>query len=229
MGNISLVLAFIAGFMSFFSPCVLPMVPSFILYIAGFTFRDVQTREDLTEIRIKSVTSSLFFILGFSIVFMALGLTASLLGQALFRHKDAIRVIGGIIVMLLGLYLMGVLKVPFLDLEKRLNLRSKPVGYSGAFIMGVTFSAAWTPCAGPILGSILVLAAASGTFYKGLALLVFYSAGLALPFLLASLSVNLALSFIRRTERIIRVITFASGLFIFVIGLLMTVGFRAIV
>jgi len=229
MGNIPEALAFTAGFLSFFSPCVLPMVPSFILYIAGYTFRDVQARDDLTEIRRKSVVSSLFFILGFSIVFIALGLAASLLGQVLFRYRDAIRVVGGIIIMLLGLYLMRVLKFPFLDLEKRLNLRSKPVGYSGAFIMGVTFSAAWTPCAGPILGSILVLATASGTFYKGLALLVFYSAGLALPFFLASLSVNLALAFIRKIERIIRVVTFVSGLFIFIIGLLMAAGSRAIV
>ena len=226
MTNLSIFAAFIAGVLSFFSPCVLPLIPSYILYITGITLKDYSAAEG----RIKAIIHSLFFIFGFSVVFVVLGATASLIGQALFQYKDLMRIFGGIIVILFGLYIMGILKLRFLDLERRLNLKSKPMGYLGSFLVGITFATAWVPCVGPILGGILVLASTAETISFGVILLSFYSLGLGVPFLLAALFLNFIVIHLNKVERFMSAIRMLSGALLIIIGvLLLTNYFQAIV
>jgi cytochrome c-type biogenesis protein len=212
--------AIFAGLLSFFSPCVLPLIPSYILYIAGITLKDVEAGEDAGKIGKLTVVNSLFFILGFFFVFVSLGVAISFVGQLLFDFREIIRVAGGLIVISMGLFIMGVFKIPYLDIERRIHVKSKPAGYVGSFLLGVTFSIAWTPCVGPILGSILLLAGTSSTVLQGFFLLLFYSLGFALPFFLASLSVNSAIGYFKKISRYFGVIKIVSGVFLIFIGIL---------
>ncbi len=221
MTNLSVYIAFMAGILSFFSPCVLPLVPSYVLYITGITLKDFSAKGKRTKIAIHS----LLFILGFSSIFISLGATASLLGQLLSQYQEIIRIAGGLVVIVFGLYIMGVLKVPFLDLERRMNLKAKPAGYLGSFLIGITFAVAWVPCVGPILGAILVLASASETLASGVILLAFYSLGLAIPFLITSLLLNFVLGYLKRVEKYMGAIKIVSGLLLVLIGLLLLLNY----
>ena len=169
--NISYLVAFVAGFLTYLSPCLLPLIPSFIAYIAGVSFSDLKDAGKHGEVRKKTVIHSLLFILGFSIVFILLGLTATIIGKTLFQYQNVIRIIGGVLIIIFGLYLTGVLKLDFLIKERRINLPIKGATYIGSFLIGVTFAAAWTPCAGPILGSILVMAGTKANLGQGAQLL----------------------------------------------------------
>ncbi len=225
MTNASISIAFIAGILSFISPCVLPLIPSYISYITGITLKDFSKNEDRAKIRKITIINSLLFILGFSLVFIAMGAAASLLGQFIFQYKNMIRIVGGIIIILLGLYIMGVFKLRFLDVERRFNIKTKPAGYLGSLLVGFAFAAAWIPCVGPILGSILLLAGTTETLGAGMVLLTSYSLGLGIPFFITSLAVNSALVYFRKIEKYMRLVTTISGVFLVLVGILILTNY----
>jgi cytochrome c-type biogenesis protein len=221
MKDISFSLAFFAGLLSFLSPCVLPLVPSYISFITGVSFEDLKSRDERQRVRFLTITNSLAFIAGFSLIFIALGASSSVVGRFLFEYQDWIRIIGGILVIFFGLFVSGVLKLDFLTRERKFHLTGKPAGYVGTFFVGMTFAAAWTPCIGPILGTILVYASSKGSAVYGFKLLSVYSLGLALPFFFSSLMFNSFLSYSVKIRRYMRVIMIVSGLLLIVFGLLL--------
>ncbi|NIP60148.1 MAG: cytochrome c biogenesis protein CcdA, partial [Gemmatimonadetes bacterium] len=185
-GTIGVTVAFGAGVLSFLSPCVLPLVPSYLSFVTGMTLEDL--REGVS--REVVFTHSLLFVAGFSAIFMVLGASASFLGQFFRQYEMWIARIGGVVIILLGLHLAGVFRIAPLMREKRVHLHDKPAGYLGTLGVGMAFGAGWTPCIGPILGGILTFAASREHFWSGVGLLGVYSAGLAVPFLLSSLALE---------------------------------------
>ena len=178
--SLGLFVAFAAGLLSFLSPCVLPLVPSYIGFLTGMSLPEMAAR------RRVALLHALLFVLGFSLVFMLLGASATALGRALNYYQQWLQRIGGVLIILFGLVCLGVIKAPFLSQERRLQLEQKPVGLLGSALVGMAFGAGWTPCIGPVLGAILGLAATSHDLSRGMLLLGVYSAGLAVPFLLAA-------------------------------------------
>lgn len=227
--SISYFVAFAAGLLTFLSPCLLPLVPSFIAYITGVSFADLKDAGKAGEVRKKAAVHSLFFIMGFSAVFVLLGLTATFIGRALFRYQDAIRIAGGALIMVFGLYLAGVIRLDFLGKERRFHVGAKSATYLGSFLIGVTFAAAWTPCAGPILGSILVMAGTKSTVWAGAGLLTTYSLGIAIPFFLTGLLVNTFLEYFNRFKKIIGAINVAGGVFLVIVGALLVTNYMAVI
>lgn len=221
MTDVSFSLSFLAGFLSFLSPCVLPLVPSYISFITGVSFEDLKEGTDRSRIRFLTITNSLAFICGFSLIFIALGASSSVVGKFLFDYQDKIRVIGGILVIFFGLFVSGVVKLDFLSRERKFHLTGKPAGYIGTFLVGMTFAAAWTPCIGPILGTILVYAGSQGSAAYGFKLLAVYSLGLAVPFFLSSLMFNSFLSYSGKIRKYMRWIMLASGLVLIGFGILL--------
>ena len=218
--NISLLLAFSAGLFSFLSPCVLPLVPSYVSYITGLSFEDLTNKTERTDILKTTVINSLLFILGFSVVFISLGASASYIGKLMVSYQEIIRKVGGVIIIIFGLFIMGILKMNFLQVEKKMHIKSKPAGYIGSFLVGIGFAAGWTPCVGPILGSILLFASTSGSVATGIKLLTIYSIGLALPLFISALAINSFLSYFKKFHKYIRIITIASGLLLVFLGIL---------
>ncbi|HLS47415.1 MAG TPA: cytochrome c biogenesis CcdA family protein [Gemmatimonadales bacterium] len=210
--------AFSAGLLSFLSPCVLPLVPSYMAFLTGMTPPDAANRRRIT------VTHALFFVLGFSAVFLALGAGASALGAALKSQQLLIERIGGVLIIIFGLWMLGVLKLDFLQREQRLQVEDKPVGYLGSSLVGMAFAAGWVPCIGPILGAILGLAATEADFSRGMALLGAYSAGLALPFLLAAFALDRFLEWFTGFRRHLGTVKVVSGVLLLAVGLLMVTG-----
>ncbi|MDH4231451.1 MAG: cytochrome c biogenesis protein CcdA [Nitrospirota bacterium] len=221
MKDVSFSLAFLAGVLSFLSPCVLPLVPSYISFITGVSFEDLKSSADRKRIRYLTITNSLAFISGFSLIFIALGASSSVVGRFLFEYQDYIRIIGGILVIFFGLFVSGMLKLDFLTRERKFHLTGKPAGYIGTFFVGMTFAAAWTPCIGPILGTILVYASSKASAVYGFKLLAVYSFGLALPFFLSSLMFNSFLSYSGKIRKYMRGIMIASGLLLIIFGILL--------
>ncbi len=219
--DVSYSLAFLAGLLSFLSPCVLPLVPSYVSYITGISFKDLTGGADRARVRFLTITNSIVFILGFSFVFILLGASSSAIGRLLFEYQDWIRIIGGIVVIVFGLFIAGFLKIDFLMRERKIHLSGKPAGYVGTFILGMAFVAGWTPCIGPILGSILLYAGAKGSAVYGLKLLTVYSLGLAVPFFLSAFALNTFLSYSRWLQRHMRVVMVLSGLLLIVFGILL--------
>ncbi len=211
--------AFLAGVFSFLSPCVLPIVPSYVSFITGISFEDFKTGNKAL-IRKLTIISSLAFITGFSTVFILLGVFSSFIGRFLAMHYDVIRIVGGIIIIVFGLYVMGIFKIGFLSMDKRVHLKSKPRGYIGSFVVGLSFATGWTPCIGPILGTILVIASTSGSAFYGFKLLFVYSLGLAIPFFITSLAINTFLSHFSLVNKYMRPILILSGLFLIAFGIL---------
>ncbi|MBI3609556.1 MAG: cytochrome c biogenesis protein CcdA [Nitrospirae bacterium] len=218
--NVSFMVALTAGFLSFVSPCVLPLLPSYASFITGISFDDMTKGEDRARIRKTTTLHSLFFILGFSTVFVSLGASATTLGNVLNQHQGALQKAGGLIVMLLGLHFAGLIKFGFLQREKRIHLKNKPLGYAGSVLVGISFAAGWTPCIGPILGAILMVATTAQTMTHGMALLSAYSLGLGIPFFLSSLALNSFLSAFKKIAPYMNRITMVSGLFLIGVGLL---------
>lgn len=221
MNDVSIPMAFLAGLLSFLSPCVLPILPSYVSFITGVSFEKLTSGEDKKRVRLLTITNSLAFVLGFSAVFISLGASSSLIGQLLYKYQDLIRIAGGILVIIFGLFISGIIKLTPLLKEKRFHLHGRPAGYLGTFLIGMTFAAAWTPCIGPILGTILVYAAAEGSTLYGLKLLSFYSLGLALPFFLSSLAINTFFSYSKVLYRFMRVIMLLSGLLLIIFGIML--------
>ena len=220
MSEIGYITALLSGVLSFLSPCVLPLIPSYVSFITGISFEDFKTG-DRSRIRKLTIINSSAFVLGFSTVFILLGVSSTYIGKFFAVYYDQIRIIGGIIIILFGLYVMGVLKLNFLALDKRIHLQSKPRGYFGAFIVGLTFGAGWTPCIGPILGSILLIASTTGSAMQGFKLLVVYSAGLAIPFVTTALLINTFLSHFSAIQKYMRLIMILSGLLLIGFGIIL--------
>jgi cytochrome c-type biogenesis protein len=221
--------AFAAGFLSYLSPCLLPLVPSFIAYITGVSFADLKSQSSSADVKRKTVAHSLLFIAGFSIIFILLGLTATTVGKVLWQYQKAIRLIGGALIILFGLGLIGVIRLDFLMKERRFNVKVKGASYVGSFIVGITFAAAWTPCAGPILGSILVLAGTKASAAQGAALLAVYSAGIGIPFLLTGFLVNSFLENFNRFKKVLEVINIVGGIFLIIVGLLVMTNYLTVI
>ncbi len=221
MKDVSFPLAFLAGVLSFLSPCVLPLVPSYVSFITGISFEDLKEGTDRNRIRFLTITNSLSFIFGFSTIFIALGASSSAVGKFLFEYQDWIRIIGGILVIFFGFFVSGFIRLDFLTRERKFHLSGKPAGYIGSFFVGMTFAAAWTPCIGPILGTILLYASSKGSAAYGFKLLAIYSLGLAVPFMISSLGFNSFLSYSGKIRKYMRFIMIASGLLLIVFGILL--------
>lgn len=222
-------IAFTAGLLSFVSPCVLPLVPSYITYITGASFKELTDVKGKAKLRWATMWHSFLFILGFSTVFILMGASASYLGQVLIEYQTWIMRIGGALIIILGIQFTGIINIPFLQMEKRFELRKKPLGLLGSFLVGVVFVAGWTPCIGPILSTILIYASTSKNYSTGVYLLAVYSLGLGIPFFLSSLAFNTFLSAFDRVKRYMRWITVISGVFLIIIGILfLTDTFREI-
>lgn len=217
-----------AGVLSFISPCVLPIFPSYLSFVTGLSFGELSGSVDNVKTRRAIILNALCFILGFSVVFMSLGASFSLLGRLLFDYQQMLRKIGGVLVILFGLYIAGFLKLPFLTRTVRLELQDRPAGYLGAFIVGVTFAAGWTPCVGPILGSILLYASTAKTAYTGILMLGAYSLGLAIPFFLSALALNRFLDYFDRFKRLMPVVSAVGGIFLVVVGGLLLTNYFTI-
>ncbi|MCL4558068.1 MAG: cytochrome c biogenesis protein CcdA [Deltaproteobacteria bacterium] len=218
--NVSIFIAFVGGLLSFVSPCVLPLIPSYITFITGLSFEDFK-EENRAAVRKLTIVHSLIFILGFSIVFVALGASATAIGNIFDRYKEAIRIVGGIVVIVFGIHITGLINLKFLESEKKVHIRNKPAGYIGTLLVGITFGAGWTPCIGPILGSILYIAINMKTVYSGVLLLTAYSLGLGVPFFLSSLAINSFLAYFKKFRKYIKAVTVVSGVFLVIIGLLL--------
>lgn len=221
MTEASYSLAFLAGLISFLSPCVLPLVPSYMSYITGVSFEDLSDGSDKKRIRRLTLINSLLFIMGFSIVFIALGASSSLIGQWLFQYQDQMRIGGGILIIVFGLFISGFLKLDFLMKEKKFQLQGRPAGYAGTVLIGMTFAAGWTPCIGPILGSILLVASTQDSILSGVQLLTVYSLGLGLPFLIAGLAFNSFVSYSNTLKRHMRAIKIVSGVILILFGIIL--------
>jgi len=221
MQDISFPLAFLAGILSFLSPCVLPLIPSYVSFITGISFKDLTVGVDRKRVHYLTMTNSLAFIAGFSSVFIGLGISSSAIGGFLFQYMDMIRIIGGVLVIIFGFFIAGFLKLDFLMREKKIHLSGKPAGYIGTFVVGMTFAAGWSPCIGPILGAILVYAGAKGSALYGFQLLAVYSLGMAIPFFLSALAINVFLSYSPKIAKFMRVIMIASGLLLIIFGVLL--------
>jgi cytochrome c-type biogenesis protein len=221
MKDISIPMAFLAGLLSFLSPCVLPLLPSYVSFITGVSFEQLTSEKDRKRIRFLTITNSFAFVAGFSAVFISLGASSSFFGQLLYRYQEWIRIVGGILVIIFGLFISGIIKLDLFLKEKRLHLHGKPAGYLGSFLVGMTFAAAWSPCIGPILGTILLYAASEGSTSYGLKLLSVYSLGLGLPFFLSSLALNTFLSYSKVLYRFMRAIMLSSGLLLIIFGIML--------
>ncbi len=218
--EIGIAIAFTAGVLSFLSPCVLPLVPSYLTFVTGMTLEDLEGGVN----RRATMIHSTLFVVGFSSIFILLGASASFLGQFFRLYEVWIARVGGVIIVILGLHMAGVFRLTPLLREKRLHLNDKPAGYLGTFGVGMAFGAGWTPCIGPILGAILTYGATQDTMWAGVGLLTMYSLGLALPFLLAAAALSKFLQIFARFRRWIPIVEKASGVLLIVLGLLLLTG-----
>lgn len=220
MPQISLVAAFSAGLLSFVSPCVLPLVPSYISYITGLSVEQLTDAGERNKFKTAIVVNALLFIAGFSSVFIAFGASASFIGQMLITYQDHIRRIGGIMIIVFGLYLLGVLNLNFLKMEHRYQFRNRPAGYLGSFLIGVAFAAGWTPCVGPVLGTILLYASTTDSLLNGIVLLACYSLGLGLPLFITALGVDRFLAYFKEVRAYLWGVSTVSGVFLIVVGVM---------
>ncbi|MGH7826686.1 MAG: cytochrome c biogenesis CcdA family protein [Candidatus Binatia bacterium] len=228
MADVNVFVAFAAGVFSFLSPCVLPLIPSYLSFISGVSLEQMRGDRGLSRVRSRVVLNSVAFIAGFSLVFVSLGASASFLGSLFLGYRDVIRVLGGLLILLVGLYLVGLFKIPALERYLQFNLKDKPAGYLGSVLVGITFAVAWTPCVGPILGAILALAGSSGEIGFGVLLLASYAAGLAFPFFLSAIAINSFFQFSQAFRRYIHAFHVAGGILLVVAGLLLLTDYMTL-
>jgi cytochrome c-type biogenesis protein len=214
-GQLGILIAFSAGLLSFLSPCVLPLVPSYITFITGMTLEDMQ------QTKRETLLHAIVFVCGFSLIFLALGAGATVFGQLMLRYRDWISRIGGALIIVFGLYMLGVFNFAFLMKDTRLHLSDKPIGYFGTLVVGIAFGAGWSPCIGPILGAILTMAANEADLQRGLVLLAAYSAGLAVPFLLAAVMVERFLKVFAQVRHQMVWVNRIAGAMLVIVGILM--------
>ncbi len=220
--NVTVGLAFLAGLASFLSPCVLALVPAYIGYLGG---RTVTAGGQVTTDRWSTFSHGVAFVIGFSAVFILLGAAASVVGALLYDLRIWIARIGGVVVIIFGLHTMGVITIPFLDYDTRRQVNPDPrLGYLSSGLMGVFFSAGWAPCVGPVLGAVLTLALNSAKLQLGVILLTAYSAGLAIPFLIAALGIGKFAQIMRRYSRAIHYLAIGTGVLLVILGVMLLTG-----
>ena len=221
--DVSLIAAFIAGLLSFVSPCVLPLVPGYLSFVSGVTLDEMRAPGAAgasASSRRRVFISSLAFVIGFSLVFISLGASASFLGQFLMERLTLLSKVAGVIIIVFGLHTIGLFKIDWLYREKRLQTTGKPAGLLGALLVGIAFAFGWTPCIGPILAAILTVAGSRESIAEGVGLLAVYSAGLGVPFLVTALAVNQFFAAFARIRRYYHAIEIMSGALLIVIGVL---------
>lgn len=211
--------ALFAGLLSFFSPCILPLIPAYFSFITGLSLDELM--EDKKETRKKVIMSTLFYVAGFSFIFILFGASASFLGGVASQYSWVVRYLGGGIILVFGFHLLGVINIKGFNFEKKIHVKKKPLHLMGTFVIGMAFGAGWSPCIGPMLGSILIVAGNQNTVLEGILLLGIYSAGLAIPFLIMSFFINSVLEFMKRTTKFLGVINKISGILLIAIGLLL--------
>ena len=220
--SIGILVAFLAGLLSFLSPCVLPLVPSYVSFVTGLGMEELEAGGD----RVKWVTlvHSLLFVAGFTLIFLLMGASATYIGQLLRSYQDLIARVGGVVIIFFGVYLLGVIPIAALSRERRVHFQQKPVGYVGTVVVGMAFGAGWVPCIGPILGAILTLAATRANVAEGIGFLAVYSAGLAIPFVLSAVALTAFLAWFQKFRRYIRYVEWIAGLLLIFVGLLLVTG-----
>jgi cytochrome c-type biogenesis protein len=221
--TVSFPLAFAAGLVSFLSPCVLPVVPSYVAFVSGLTLEELKEGSSRSA-RWTAVLHSALFVAGFTAVFMTLGLAATAAGQAFSKLLPWLSRAGGVVLIIFGLYLAGIIRLPGVARERRLHLASRPSGWSGSFLIGIAFGAGWTPCIGPVLASILLYAGMEATRGEGTALLAAYALGLGIPFVAASAMFNGFLAGLRHVRRWMVPLSRVAGGVLALVGLLMLTG-----
>ncbi|HDQ26231.1 MAG TPA: cytochrome c biogenesis protein CcdA [bacterium] len=222
--TVTFITAFIAGLISFLSPCVLPLIPGYISFISGASLKQLSDSTELKKVRGRVMAGSLFFVLGFSAVFILLGASATSIGSLLSAYMRPLSTAAGIVIIILGIHMTGVLKLTPLYREKKIHLHKKPVTIFGAFIIGMAFAFGWTPCIGPILAGILIIAGGQDTVWHGILLLAVYSLGLGIPFLLTAWSITLFFRFFDKFKKHFTLIEWIAGLMLITIGILILTG-----
>lgn len=220
MESISIFTAFLFGILSFISPCVLPIIPGYLSFISGLSLEQMQSGNKKENLR-KVFYNSIFFVLGFSVIFTLLGASATLIGQFLLKNINVAGKIAGVFIIILGVHLTGLIKLSFLNYEKRFHTSRKSLGYLGSFLVGLAFAFGWTPCIGPILAGILAIAGQQETVYQGILLLSVYSLGLGIPFLITAVSLNAFFTLFEKVKKYFRFIEILSGVLLIIVGLLM--------
>ena len=215
-----LIVAFVAGLISFLSPCVLPIVPPYIAYMSGVALTEIENRKG----RQKIVFTALFFVLGLSTVFIFLGFSASAIGAIFFEYQTLLNTIAGLVIMLFGLHFLGIYRLQLLDREARFEVENYQGTVFGSYVLGLAFAFGWTPCIGPQLGAILSLAASNGSIVKGTVLLAFYAMGLGIPFLIFAIFINRLEGFLKFFKQYFKIIERIMGLLLWTVGLLMLTG-----
>ncbi len=228
--ELSIAVAFAGGVASFLSPCVLPLFPSYLSFVTGLTFDELSDPgpEARARVRRLAIIHSLLFILGFTLVFISLGASATALGQFMRYNQVWIRRVAGALIVVFGLHITGLLNIPFLQRERRVHLNQRPAGFLGSVLVGFAFGAGWTPCIGPVLGTILTMAGTTGDVSQGVTLLFAYSAGLGVPFFAASVGFSSFLSAFKRIRHWLRPIEIVSGLVLVIVGILIFTNYFAI-
>jgi cytochrome c-type biogenesis protein len=220
MESVSFLVAFLAGFLSFLSPCVLPLVPSYLGFITGMSLDELTTNPSRKAVMLPA----LLFTAGFSLVFLIMGASATFLGQLLLRYQDWIARIGGVVIIVFALHLLGIVRLGALLRERRAEMKTRPAGYLGAAVAGVAFAAGWTPCIGPVLGTLLTYASARASLSSGMLLLSAYALGLALPFLGAAFATGTFLQTSKNVRKYIPVFEKVSGAILLLAGILLVSG-----
>ena len=229
MENVGILTAFGFGLISFISPCVLPIVPGYLSFVSGLSFEEMQSASTMASVRNRILANSFFFVVGFSIIFIALGASASAVGQFLHERLNIISKIAGIIIIIFGIHMTGLYRIPFLNYEKRIHSQTKPIGLLGSFVAGLAFAFGWTPCIGPILAGILAIAAQEETVGKGVILLASYSAGLGIPFLLTALSLTAFYRVFDKFKRHLHKVEVVGGTMLILVGVLITANYLTII
>ncbi len=211
--------ALLAGIISFLSPCVLPIVPPYLAFMAGSSMEEIEQGKSR-----KVVIAAIFFVMGLSTVFMFLGIAASALGRSLLRYQGEMTIIGGVIIIIFGLHFLGLFRIPFLYREARMDVKTEGGSFLGAYILGLAFAFGWSPCIGPILGTILFLVVDEGSVGKGVIMMGAYAFGLGIPFLLAAVFINRAIGMMNRFKRHMRKVEIGSGVLMITIGIMMITG-----
>ena len=219
MTEVSYFYVVLAGLLSFLSPCVLPIVPGYLCFLAGTSLDKIASGEDASKER-NVFYFALSFVFGFSTVFILLGASATLLSGLIYEYLDILRIVGGIIIIIFGIHFMQIIQLPFLNRDTRYQIESYRPGVVGSYVIGLSFAFGWTPCIGPILGSVLSIAASSETVTYGIVLLMLYSAGLGIPFLLAAYAINGFMRFLTKIRNYIRVIEIFTGVLLVIFGIL---------
>ena len=223
MAEVNYLTALLAGLISFLSPCVLPLVPPYLCYLAGTTFEHVMAREPNAQVARREIVASLLFVAGFSTVFVALGAGASVIGGLLRAYSNFLSIVAGIAILAMGLHFLGVFRIPLLARTARLEVE-KPVGLWGAYVMGLAFAFGWTPCIGPVLAAILALAASETTIARGASLLAVYSLGLGIPFVLAAFALKPFVAMLARVRHRLGLVEKAMGAMLVLTGIAFLTG-----